>query len=422
MRWSLFAVSLFLVCPVLAGPPVLRMTLSEALDRAEGANPELRSARAALLAAEGESAEAASLFRDNPALTFEQSRRQGYDAAGLGSTFRESAVGLSQTIEIAGQQEHRRQAAGHALAAARAELEGARIRMRAEVEGAFANVLVLQRRRAAEERNLALVDEASAAIGKRVAAGEDSRLDGNLAAVESDRARNQVAATTEQLLQARARLSALLQLPAEALPEALGDLVERIPGYRLDDLLARAAERPESRALAEREASASRRLALERASVYPDVTVGLLSAREGPPELRERATTLTLSVPLPLFRRNQAGIGRASAEQQRAAIEREAVVRNGQAAVREQWQRLASLESRLSRFNATVLPRLDENLALSGKAFRAGEIGIVALILVNRQALDARREFLEVLGEFTQARIALEQAAGLHASTPDSRP
>ena len=419
---ALFLLLLFSsAAAVHAQAPRTVLTLPQALALAEDANPAVRTTRATIAAAEGESRQAAALFRENPDLTVEQTQRKVADANGIGTSFRESAVGLSQKFEIAGQPGYRRDAASYALSAAQADVTAARARVHAEVEGAFAHALLLQRRLAAEERNLRLVEDASAAGGKRVAAGEDTRLDGNLALVESERARNQLAAVREQLLAARARLAALLQLPAADFPEVAGDIPEHLPAWRIDDLIARAAQRPDLVVLQQKEAAAQKRLDLERASAWPDVTVGLNSSREGPPELRERATTLTFSVPLPLFTRNQAGIGRAITERDQAQVQRQVAVRDGEAAVREQWQRLANLDARLSRLRDSVLARLDENLSLSTKAYRAGEIGIIQLVLVNRQALDARRDYLDALGEFTQARISLELAAGLHASS-ESKP
>ena len=81
---------------------------------------------------------------------------------------------------------------------------------------------------------------------------------------------------------------------------------------------------PRQRALAAREDAARARIGVERASRYPDVTVGLNVGREGPADGRERVTTLTLSVPLPLFKRNDAAIGQAMSDATQAEIERAA--------------------------------------------------------------------------------------------------
>ena len=423
MRWLLILALAAWPAGVFAQPSPRVLTLTQVLALAEEGNAALRGARAALAAAEGESRGASALLHNNPELSVERTRRKATDADGLGIRYRESEIGLSQPLEIAGQQGHRREAARHALAAAHAEVLDAQVRMRAEVELAFAQVLLLQRRLVSEEQNARLAEDAAAAVGKRVSAGEDSKLDGNLSSVEAERGRNQVATLREQLLESRASLASLLQLPPSDFPEAAGELPDRLSGYRLEDLVTRAVERPQLRVLAEREAAAQSRLQLERAAVIPNLTVGLASAREGPAESRERATILSISVPLPLFNRNQAGIGRALTERDQAQIERQAAARNGEASIRELWQRLVSLEARLARLGNAVLPKLDENVGLSTKAYRAGEIGILQLVLVNRQALDARRDYLDALADFTRARIALEQAAGIHRQEPrDARP
>ena len=121
---------------------------------------------------------------------------------------------------------------------------------------------------------------------------------------------------------------------------------------------------------------------------------------------------LSLTVPLPLFKRNAAGIGRATTELTQSRIEKEAVTRDIQAQVRTLWLRLDSLRARVKRLSDSVMPSLTENQRLSTASYRAGEIGLLQLLVVNRQLVDARRDYLDALAEFVQTRIALEQAAG----------
>lgn len=387
------------------------LTLREALRLVEANNPAVLNAKAGLAAAEGQVREASGLLYNNPELSVEHGRRTAPGDAAESRT-RESALGISQTLEIAGQQGHRREAARREVESARAEVLGTLARANGEVEQAFYEVLALQSRAASEAEIAKLAEDAARAVGKRVAAGEDSKLDGNLAQVEAERARNQVESLREGMVTARARLAELLQLPPASLPEVVGDLTPAMPPYSLQTLLDAMPRRPQLAALESREQAAVSRLALERAAAVPDVTVGLTSAREGPPELRERVTTLSVSIPLPFFRRNQAAIGRAMTERDRAQIERRVAIRDAEAQVRSLWQRFQSLDARVKRLSGSVLARLDENLSLSTKAYRAGEIGILQLVVVNRQVLDARRDYLEAVTEWIKTRVALEQAAG----------
>ena len=121
-------------------------------------------------------------------------------------------------------------------------------------------------------------------------------------------------------------------------------------------------------------------------------------------------------MPLPLFRRNGAGIGKATTELTQAEIERQSSERDVMAQVNALWQRMDSLQGRVKRLAESVLPALDENRRLSSTAYRAGEIGLLQLLLVNRQLLDARRDYLDAIGDFIQTRIALEQTAGWPAA------
>jgi cobalt-zinc-cadmium efflux system outer membrane protein len=391
------------------------LTLERAWRIAEGANPHLRAAEAGVQAVEGQLTDAQGLLWNNPQVSTEQLRRRAPQIGGAEQSFREWALGLSQTFEIAGQQSYRRQAAELDVASAREGVQEARRRVRAEVELRFARVLALQNRIGIEREALKLVEDAAAVVRKRVAAGEDSRLDGNLASVEAERGHNQLRVLEEQLLESRSELAALLQLQPAHLPVAIGAIEIGPASYTLESLLANAADRPHLRSLSLREQAARSRLDLERASVSPDITVGLSTGRDGPGDARERFSLLSLSIPLPLFKRNAAGIGRAASELTQLQIEKEAAIRDVQAQIRTLWLRLDSLRARVNRLSNSVLPSLNENQRLSVSAYRAGEIGLLQLIVVNRQLLDARRDYLDAMAEFAQARAMLEQAGGVIA-------
>ena len=232
---GLFLYFLCAACTAWAQPAPL--TLPEALRLAEQANPSLRSAEAGLQAAEGEARDASGLLYNNPELSLERARRTAREPEGSDTRTREHAVGVSQAFEIGGQQGHRRTAASREIAATRAEIAETRAKVRADVEQAFFQVLVLQRRSESEREGVRLAEQAAAAIGKRVAAGEDSRLDGNVAAVEAEAALNQAATTVERLADARVKLATLLQLPAERLPTVAGDLGANTRTYSLQALL-----------------------------------------------------------------------------------------------------------------------------------------------------------------------------------------
>ncbi len=393
-------------------PSERMLTLQRAWQIAESRNASLLSAQAALAAPEGQLADARALLWNNPALSAESVRRNVPQSGLSDRTQREWNAGISQTFEIAGQQQYRRRAAMQDLSAQQLSIQEIRRQLQAEVERRFVKVLALQLRLVAERDAVRLIETAAAAVTKRVAAGEDNRLDGNVAIVEAERGRNQLAVIGEQLIDARQELANMLQLAPDNFPEVVGDLAPNVARYTLQQLVTSAAARPQLQALAQRELAARSRLDLERATRYPDVTIGLRAAREGPPEFRENIIGLNFSVPLPLFKRNASGVGKASTELAQAQIDTQSSARDTSAQVQALWVKIESLRTRVKRLEDVVLPNLDLNQTLSTKSYRAGEIGLLQLIVVNRQALDARRDLLDARAEFRLTTIALEAAAG----------
>ncbi len=400
------------------------VTLEQAVQQALAASPAIRAAQAAFPAIEGELAEARAPLWNNPQISAERGSRDTSQTVGPTVSSREWAVGLSQTFETGGQQRLRRETGTSARAAAEQNVNEVRAQIVFEVAERFFKVLGLEARIRAEEETLALVDRSAQAITRRVEAGEDSLLDSNLARVEAERARNGVAALREQLIQASADLATTIQWPPAEPLQVVGSLDQPPHPHSIDQLLSSAARRPLLRALDLKERAARSKFALERSMVSPDVTIGLSYGKEGPLESRERIAAVTLSVPLPVFKKNQAGIGRAQTELTQVEIERQSAVRQVEAQVRAIWARRQNLLERVTRLNEALLPRLNQNQALTRKAFDAGELGLPQLLLANRQLIEAQRELIEARTELRLATIALDAAAGLspHANGDHQSP
>lgn len=387
------------------------LSLAQALSLAETANPALRAKQAQLAAAEAAASDATASLANNPQLSLERTRRDVPDTSGT-ERRNEWNAGLSQAFEIAGQGRYRRQASSSALEALRLEIDDLRRQQQAEVAQRFYRVVALQQRAELETQAVKLFDDTAQAVERRRGAGEDTRLDANVALVEAERARNQLASVQEQLIEARAALAVPLQLPFAQLPQVIGDLDIQPPPYSEALLLEQAPTLPRLQALAARAHSAQARLQLEQAARYPDVTLGVNVGREGSTQARERLTTLTFSVPLPLFKHNGAAIGVASSEATQALIERQAAERDVPAQIHALWSRLESLRQRIDRLQRSVLPALAKNEALSVKSLRAGQIGLLELIVTNRQSLDARRDLVDAQIDYLTTRLTLEAAAG----------
>lgn len=416
MRFPLVALALVLAAiSITAGaqPAVTpaALTLDEAMRLAEAAHPSVLARQAQLAAAEGTRREAAAWLFNNPELGTEGIRRR---ANATGSSWSEWSVGISQPFETGGQQAKRREAAAAGLDALRAEVNDTRRQARVEAATRFLAVLSAQQRVQLEQRSVDLFERSAQAVVKRRAAGEDTRLDANVALVEAERARNALALAGERLIDARSALGTAVRLLPNTLPEVVGELGSTIAPlpYRLEQLLASVQNLPRQRALVAREDAARARLGVERGSRNPNVTVGVHVGREGPSNDSERLAIVSLSLPLPMFKNNDAAIGQAMTDMTQAEVERAAGLRDTEVRVRQLWSRLTSQRERIQRLQRVLMPASTDNQQLSAKSREAGQIGLLDQLIVNRQAIDAERDLIDLLAEMHTTRIELEYAAG----------
>lgn len=412
------AFSLALSAAAVAAP----LTLEQAWALAEQANPELRAAQANLIAAQGQATDARAPLWNNPEPFGDITRRKIPEQGQPDTNTRDWRLGLRQTFETGGQQRIRREMARENLTAVELAIADTRRRVRLDVAQQFFRVLGLQQRSIMERETLSLIESAAGAVRRRVSEGEDTRLDGNLAEIEAARARNQLALLQEQLLRARAELASMLQLPPGQLPEAAGTLARAPLLTDLPTLLASLEQRPDITASAARLRTAFAQLRLERATVSPDVTIGLSYGRDGSVFRDENVAGLAVSLPIPLFRRNATGIGRAVTERTQREIEDIALNRNVRAEIQALWTQMENLRSRVERLRSSVLPLLEENQRLSQTAMREGEIGLLQLLTVNRQLLDGRRDLIQAETELRLIEAFLDPLTGMPITTPLSNP
>lgn len=79
----------------------------------------------------------------------------------------------------------------------------------------------------------------------------------------------------------------------------------------------------------------------------------------------------------------------------------------------------AVLDAYRRRLNAVrvltedALPGLDENERLTARSFEAGQLGLTELLLIRREILDTRFQYLDALLEAAFARVELDASAGV---------
>ena len=382
------------------------LTLPVAVERALAQNADVRAAEAEVRAARARLDGAAAPMAYNPELSGAAGARDG-DA---GRTA-EYEVALSQRIELGGQRGARVAAARAALGAAEARLAAARSRIATEVRELLgrAAAAALRVEVAAEAERLA--GDAARAAEERFRAGDAARIEVSGARVERGRATRAAVQAEQERLAALAELE--LVLGAE--PGAAGGIAFGLEGPGTAS--AADADALVREALALRRDLAAARLDVEAATAeerlagraaVPTPALGVSVARE------EGADVVlgTLSFELPLFQRNRAERGAASARAQQARIALAALERRAAPEVRRAIEGVRAARRSLDAFDPETTAALAENLALVTRAYQAGELDLARYQLLRREALDARRERIDALEAVNEAEARLDRALG----------
>jgi cobalt-zinc-cadmium efflux system outer membrane protein len=253
-------------------------------------------------------------------------------------------------------------------------------------------------------------------------AGDASDLDVDLATVTAGQQLNLAASDSLTYMSTLLTVQTLMGIPVDSVAIALVDSLRLGAAdtgelLRLADSARVAASAPAARALtgpsvvgitpsvAAAEANlqaAELAITRERRNVF-----GITSFQVGvewhdptvdPPENR-KLTVLGLSVPLPLFNRNQGAIAQAYAERDRARAELTAVRLVARQRLVEALHELASLRARVARDQELVVSA-DRVASKSLEAYREGASALPAV-------LEARRTAREVLGQYIDDLTAL---------------
>jgi cobalt-zinc-cadmium efflux system outer membrane protein len=385
--------------------PSQELTLAQAVAHTFARSPEIRAAEARLGEARGRLTGAES-YPYNPILEGGAASRQGGDQSSV-----DLEVSLGQELEIAGQRGDRIDTAEAELAAERATLLRARRLVAARVHLAFVAALEAHELLEVSRRDVELTRRLYELAQRRLGRGAGTQLDVNVAGAELGRAEARYQAAEATYRGERARLAEVMGLDPTFLPLPRGELRASLPGIPSLEQVVESARgrRADLQALRDLESASRARHELARSEAWPNLTLRAFASRE------EETDTIIgggLSVPLPLFDRNQGRIEETRAGIDRAAAEREV----GELAVdREVVAAHARYRAGLrtsARLRELVLGTLEQNIELLQRSFEAGKATWPEVVVIRRTLVDAERELTAAEAQARRAWIELQVAAG----------
>lgn len=387
---------LLLVClwpssPVLAEPcaapttPITQLSVEAAVAWALPCSPDVKEAESALLEAKGRLAQS-RLLLSNPDLS------ASVDVGGGQTTAQ-----ILQPLSLAGAARSSHAAAEAQVDAAHARIQRAELEMAAAVRLAYADASVaIATRQLAEEAGI-LTRRLSQTVEAKLKVGEAATLDLYLARLSEA----EMASWHLEALEAEADSLRLLAqwiqapIPPEALADdplvAAGTLARRETSPVRLDVQERQAE--------VRVAEAEQRLA--RALAMPPLSVGVFWQQDPEGTL----VGPSLSMPLPLFDRNQQGRAAAAGEHARATASVQASEALAKAEIETSRRRVDAAEAALTHLQGPLLDDARAALASITAGFEAGELDLATALLLQRQVLLSESAAIKARGQVTRARL-----------------
>ena len=256
-----------------------------------------------------------------------------------------------------------------------------------------------------------LAEEIAELDAKRLAAGDIGELDLQLSRLRALTARDTAAQLEQELPVAWQRLCLLIGLPPAtvALDPTDGHATPRAQPAG-DELLAIASRsRPDLRAAELAVEAAGQRLGWQKSATFARVAPMLSSKGIGDSGIK---TGPGLALEIPLFDRGQGRISRAEAELEQAALQLAALRAQVESETAAAAARLSQVEALLQRLQRELMPVAEQTLALSEKAYEAGDIAYLDLQNATRPLLDLRLREAVAEAAVARARAELDRAVG----------
>lgn len=344
-----------------------------------------------------------------------------------GSRFENTlSVGVSQEFLTAGKRGKRMAVAEKEFDSFARQVDNSGRLLIEEVKTTFYDLLLAEKRVELAERSTALSTQLLDITKQRFEAGDVPELEVNLARVEAARSEERRIEAERELYPARAKLLTIIGLPPDEKAGFSGTLEITSYAKNFEELKALALDRrPDLKALEAEKAKNEAEITLARAERIPNVTVGFGYQRENTAidvsgeEVKDRDNLLgiKLSIPIPLFDRNQAGIREATARkasaESRYLFARLTIEREVDAA----YSRLTAAEKSLNIYKEDIIPQLEENLKLVQEAYKLGEVGILTVIEELKKFFEVNEAYLTAQYNLQTALVKLDAVTGVASDT-----
>ncbi len=387
--------------------PTGTLPLSRAMALALLNNPELRSFAWEVRAAEARALQASLL--PNPGFGVEveniggSGELSGFDGA-------ETTLSLSQAFLLGGKIQKRTHLASLERELSGFDYETKRIEVLTQVTKRFVDVLASQSHVEIAEEAHKLAAQVLDTVIKRIEAGDVSPVEKSRSSVIVSASRLALVRARRELQLSRTELAAMWSSTSPQFQAATGPFktVHELPPVAT--LAQFVSQNPEIARWAVEMSKQHAAVQLAKAEAVPDVEVeaGLHHFND----VDDTAFVVGLSLPLPLFDRNQGGVLEARYNLKKAQQERRAAEVRVRAALSESYHELAATYAEATSLTHDVLPAARTSFEATREAFTQGKLGFLDVLDTQRTLIDIQSQQIEALASYHRALADVERLIG----------
>jgi cobalt-zinc-cadmium efflux system outer membrane protein len=380
------------------------LTLQQALALGLMQNPELASFSWETRTAEARTLQAGLL--PNPEISAEVENFGGpRELKGFNGS--ENTLQISQLFELGGKRSKRKNLAELEKDLSEWDFEAKRLDVFTDITKDFWDVLAAQERLSITRDLLQLSEQVYTTVVERVKAGKVAPLEELQAKVSLTTMRIELEQTKRELETARKRLAATWGSSSPAFEKVSGefDTVEAIPEQ--EQIRSLISQNPDIARWETEIAKARAAIKLKDANAIPDVTFGA-----GPRyfnETNDNALVMGISMPIPLFNRNQgerleARHNLSKAEEQRKAAQIKTLTDLAQA-----YQELSSAYLSAAALKENALPGAESAFNAAQEGYREGKFSYLQVIDAQRTFFEVKRQYMAALADYHKSRAGIER-------------
>jgi cobalt-zinc-cadmium efflux system outer membrane protein len=392
------------------------ITLRDAVANALLYNPKLKAFSLDIRSAEARKLQAGLL--PNPEIDVEIEEVGGTgERAGFDSS--ETSIQIGQLIELADKRSKRTHLADIENDLAELDFKSKRLDVMSDAAKAFIDVLAAQEQLTLSKELADLSEKAYSTVAERVKAGQDSPIEETKAKIALSNTRIDLEKAGKRLVSARHQLAATWGSSNPAFEKVVGGLYDMSPAPSLKELAGQISRNPDiARWQMEKERNRAA-LELEKAKATSDITVGggLQYFGEGD----DSAFILGLSIPFPLFDRNQGNIQQSMYMLEKTEEQRKEAEANLQADLAETSTKLSSSFNEINIIRNDVLPLAISAFDAANQGYRQGKFEYLVVLDAQRTFFEVRARYIEALAGYHKARADVERLIGRDIEKKDQK-